>query len=132
MFEQDYPSLRGSVSHLLGSDIEAESDLEDDVSSALISPSGQSDAQTLALMLQEQLDAINEEIRCMRLQPFDSDVHHMGKLRLCNSKKRDGDKSRTKKSVIQQIITQKGLLIQSMKASVRLGALQTVACISDS
>lgn len=64
VIEQDYPSLRGSVSHLLGSDIEAESDLEDDVSSALLSPSGQSDAQTLALMLQEQLDAINEEIRC--------------------------------------------------------------------
>lgn len=64
VFEQDYPSLRGSVSHLLGSDIEAESDLDDDVSSALLSPSGQSDAQTLALMLQEQLDAINEEIRC--------------------------------------------------------------------
>lgn len=64
VFEQDYASLRGSVSHLLGSDIEAESDMEDDVSSALLSPSGQSDAQTLALMLQEQLDAINEEIRC--------------------------------------------------------------------
>lgn len=63
MFEQDYPSLCGSVSHLLGSDIEAESDLDDDVSSTLLSPSGQSDAQTLALMLQKQLDAINEEIR---------------------------------------------------------------------
>lgn len=64
VFEQDYPSLHGSVSHLLGSDIEAESDLDDDVSSTLLSPSGQSDAQTLALMLQKQLDAINEEIRC--------------------------------------------------------------------
>ncbi|CAB1353680.1 unnamed protein product [Coregonus sp. 'balchen'] len=72
--EQDYSSLRGSVSHLLGSDMEAESDLDDDVSSALLSPNGQSDAQTLALMLQEQLDAINEEIRMIQVERESADL----------------------------------------------------------
>jgi hypothetical protein len=38
----------------------------------LLSPSGQADAQTLAMMLQEQLDAINKEIRCVR-------VHFLGR-----------------------------------------------------
>lgn len=43
------------------------SDEDDDVEhrfgSELLSPSGQTDVQTLAIMLQEQLEAINKEIK---------------------------------------------------------------------
>lgn len=36
----------------------------------LLSPTGQTNAQTLALMLQEQLDAINNEIRFLQCLIF--------------------------------------------------------------
>ena len=36
---------------------------------ALLSPSGQADAKTLAMRIQEQLDKINEEIWWVRLSP---------------------------------------------------------------
>lgn len=60
-------SVLANVAQAFESDMDA-SDLDEDretifSSVDLLSPGGQADAQTLALMLQEQLDAINNEIR---------------------------------------------------------------------
>lgn len=60
-------NVLANVAHAFESDMDV-SDLEEDretmfSSVDLLSPAGQADAQTLALMLQEQLDAINNEIR---------------------------------------------------------------------
>ncbi|XP_036918476.1 liprin-alpha-1 isoform X6 [Sturnira hondurensis] len=73
--EQDWEraqqaSVLANVAQAFESDADL-SDGEDDGdplfgSSALLSPSGQADAQTLAVMLQEQLDAINKEIRLIQ------------------------------------------------------------------
>lgn len=73
--EQDWEraqqaSVLANVAQAFESDMDV-SDGEDDqdalLGSTLLSPSGQADAQTLALLLQEQLDAINQEIRCYSL-----------------------------------------------------------------
>ncbi|XP_071074017.1 liprin-alpha-1 isoform X4 [Dasypus novemcinctus] len=73
--EQDWEraqqaSVLANVAQAFESDVDV-SDGEDDrdtlLSSVdLLSPSGQADAQTLARMLQEQLDAINKEIRLIQ------------------------------------------------------------------
>uniref|UniRef100_A0A8C2SEV5 SAM domain-containing protein n=1 Tax=Capra hircus TaxID=9925 RepID=A0A8C2SEV5_CAPHI len=70
--EQDWEraqqaSVLANVAQAFESDVDV-SDGEGDrdalfSSASLLSPSGQADAQTLAMMLQEQLDAINKEIR---------------------------------------------------------------------
>lgn len=63
-------NVLANVAQAFESDMDA-SDIEDDretifSSVDLLSPGGQADAQTLALMLQEQLDAINNEIRMIQ------------------------------------------------------------------
>ncbi|NXP80993.1 LIPA1 protein, partial [Ramphastos sulfuratus] len=73
--EQDWEraqqaSVLANVAQAFESDVDV-SDVEDDretifSSVDLLSPSGQADAQTLAIMLQEQLDAINKEIRLIQ------------------------------------------------------------------
>lgn len=66
--EQDWEKLEqahvvANVQHAF--DVSDDTDLTDDEFANMdtLSPSGYTDAQTLALMLQEQLDAINNEIR---------------------------------------------------------------------
>nr|XP_046253312.1 liprin-alpha-1 isoform X7 [Scatophagus argus] len=63
-------NVLANVAQAFESDMDA-SDLDEDretifSSVDLLSPGGQADAQTLALMLQEQLDAINNEIRMIQ------------------------------------------------------------------
>lgn len=76
MAEQEWEKLQQA--HVLAnvqqafdvsSDAEGDGDNESIFSCAadVISPTGHTDAQTLALMLQEQLDAINKEIRLIQV-----------------------------------------------------------------
>ncbi|XP_041131594.1 liprin-alpha-1-like isoform X4 [Polyodon spathula] len=63
-------NVLANVAQAFESDVDV-SDIEDDRETVfssvdLLSPSGQADAQTLAVMLQEQLDAINNEIRMIQ------------------------------------------------------------------
>ena len=80
--EQDWEraqqaSVLANVAQAFESDVDV-SDGEGDGAAAfspaaLLSPGGQADAQTLAVMLQEQLDAINREIRWVRPGPAPAD-----------------------------------------------------------
>lgn len=68
LFPQDWEQAQAGSVHAFDSDPEISDVDEDDretlfSSMDVLSPGGHSDAQTLAMMLQEQLDAINEEIR---------------------------------------------------------------------
>lgn len=54
------PGFEGGVE---GGCSDDEDDRETLFGSELLSPSGQTDVQTLAIMLQEQLEAINKEIK---------------------------------------------------------------------
>ncbi|KAK2499687.1 hypothetical protein MC885_000127 [Smutsia gigantea] len=73
--EQDWEraqqaSVLANVAQAFESDVDVSEGEEDGEAlfspAGLLSPSGQADAQTLAMMLQEQLDAINKEIRLIQ------------------------------------------------------------------
>lgn len=76
--EQEWEKLQqahvlANVQHAFDAS-DAESDDSESLFSAadILSPSGHTDAQTLAMMLQEQLDAINNEIRSLHCWPVPS------------------------------------------------------------